>query len=122
MTGDGSPLPSATVNVSSSGSASRTVVTVPVPLVAPALIVMLDSVPWSPASDVPRVTVSGTVTALPNARDSVARTVTGDPSATGFGAADSDTVTAAGGGGGLSLSRTDRKTGPDAFTFRSPRE
>ena len=85
-------LPSDTVKVSSSLSASWLVETVPVALVAPEAIVMEDSEPWSPASAVPRVRLSGTVTALVSAADSVAVTVTGDPSATGFGDADSDTA------------------------------
>ena len=40
----------------------------------------------------PAVSVSGTVTALPSAEDNVAVTVTGLPSSTGFGEADSHTV------------------------------
>ena len=89
-------LPSATVNVSSSPSASSLVDTVPVADVKPAGNVIDASDPWSPSSDVPRVTVSGTVTASDSAFASVARTVTGEPSPTGFGVAESDTATAAG--------------------------
>ena len=70
---------------------------VPVPLVAPAPIAMLASVPWSPSSEVSRVTVSRTLTLPDRARDSRAVTVALAPSVTGFGETDSDT---AGGGGG----------------------
>ena len=48
---------------------------------------MLASVPWSPASAVSSVIVSGIVTLVDAASDSVAVTVTGEPSSTGFGAA-----------------------------------
>ena len=86
-TSDGS-VPSATVNVSSWSSGSCAVAMVPVLLVAPAAIVMLASVPWSAGSAVPSVIVSGIVTAPASAWDSLAVTVTLDPSATGFGEAD----------------------------------
>ena len=90
-------LPSATVNVSSSPSSSSTVETVPVADVPPAGIVIDASDPWSPSSDVPRVTVSGTVTASDSAVASVARTVTGEPLAHRVRrGAESDTATAAG--------------------------
>ncbi|MCY3594323.1 MAG: hypothetical protein OXH01_03685 [Bacteroidetes bacterium] len=91
VTDDGRLL-SATVNVSSSASASSVVEIVPVPLVEPALIVMEGSEPKSPASAVPAVCVSGIVTSLDSAADSVADTVTGSPSSTGFGETDSCTV------------------------------
>ena len=55
-TDDGS-APSATVKVSSSSSGSWFVAMVPVPLVAPAAITMLASVPWSAGSAVPSVIV-----------------------------------------------------------------
>ena len=42
-----------------------------------------------PVAVTPRITRSGIVTSFASAADSVAVTVTGDPSATGFGAADS---------------------------------
>ena len=53
---------------------------------------MLASVPWSPDSDVFRVTVTGMIAAFDSARDSVAVTVTDWPSVTGFGEAESVTV------------------------------
>ena len=92
--------PSATVNVSSSVSSSWAVEIVPETLEKPAGIVMPASVPWSPASDVSRVSVSGIVTSLDSTDASVAVTVTAEPSATGSGAAESDTATA------LSISRS----------------
>ena len=87
--------PSATVNVSSASSASCAVVMVPVPVVAPEAMVMLVSVPWSVGSAESSVSVTGITTWLDSARDSLAVTVTLEPSLTGFGEADSDT---AGGG------------------------
>ena len=75
VTSDGS-APSATVNVSSSVSASWFVVIVPVPLVAPEPIAMLVSVPWSSGSAELPVIVTGIVTLLDSAPDSVAVTVT----------------------------------------------
>ena len=93
VTDEGSlPVSSATVKVSSSVSGSCAVVTVPVPLLAPPAMVMDDSVPWSPDSAVPGVTVTGTATALDRVLESVAVTVTEAPSSTGFGDADSDTA------------------------------
>ena len=83
---------SATVNVSLSSSASWFVEIVPVPLVSPELIVMLVSVPWSLDSAVSSVTVNGIVTVLDSVAESVALTVTEEPSSTGFGKADSVTV------------------------------
>ena len=65
---------------------------VPVPLVAPELIVMLVSVPWSVGSAELSVIVTGIVTLLVSALDSAAVTVTLDPSVTGFGEAESETV------------------------------
>ena len=91
--------PIATVNVSSSVSASSAVVIVPLPLVKPALTRMPASVPWSPSSDLFRVTVKGTVKSSDSASDSRAVIVTASPSSTGFGEADSDTA-----GFGVSLS------------------
>ena len=91
VTDDGS-VPSATVNVSFSVSGSWFVVIVPVPLVELAAIVMLASGPWSSGSAVSFVSVSGIVTLLDRARDSVAVTVTDEPSSTRFGEAESDTV------------------------------
>ena len=85
-------MPSATVNVSWSSSASCAVVIVPVPVVDPPLTVMLANEPWSSASAVPAVNVSGIVTLPDSASDSVAVTVTGLPSVTGFGEADRLTV------------------------------
>ena len=89
---DAGRLPSATVNVSSSASASSLVAILPVPLVEPPAIVMPASAPKSPDSAVPAVTETGIVTAPVSADDSRAVTVTGEPSSTGFGEADSDTV------------------------------
>ena len=94
-------VPSATVKVSSSVSASCAIVIVPVPLVAPELIVMLVSVPWSPDSAVPSVNVTGMFTALDSGDDSVAVTVTDEPSGTGFGEAESETVGTAAGACGV---------------------
>ena len=88
-------VPKLTVNVSSSSSVSWFVAIVPVPVVEPALTVMLVSVPISPDSAVFGVAVAidtGIVTALAGADDRVAVTVTDVPSSTGFGAAESDTV------------------------------
>ena len=84
------------MNVSSSVSSSTLVVTVPVPSVAPEAIRMLDSVPWSPCSDVPGSTATGIVTLRASASVSVAVTVTRSPSGTGSGAAESDTSESAG--------------------------
>ena len=91
---DGSVSPSATVNVSFSASESADVVIRPVPVVESAAIVMLASAPMSSASAVPRVTASGIVTLPSSAPESVAVTVTGEPSFTGFGEADRLTVAA----------------------------
>ena len=82
---------SATVNVSSAASLSFVVEIVPVPVVWPAAIGIPVSVPWSPDSAVPDVTVTGIVTAGP-AADRVAVTMTLVPSLTGFGEADRFTV------------------------------
>ena len=91
-TNDGSPavtsggnVPSDTVNVSSSASASSTVGIVPAPSVCPPVIVMLASDPKSFDSAVPDASSSGIVTSSDNASDSCAVTVTDSPSATGFG-------------------------------------
>ncbi|MCY3594324.1 MAG: hypothetical protein OXH01_03690 [Bacteroidetes bacterium] len=89
---DGGRLLSATVNVSSSASASSVVEIVPVPLVEPALIAMPDSELKSPDSAVPAVSVSGIVLSLDSAADSVAVTVTEEPSFTGFGETVSHTI------------------------------
>ena len=80
------------MNVSSSESSSRAVVTVPVPDVAPLVIVIDASAPWSSVSAVPGASVSGIVASAPSAAVSVAVTVTPDPSGAGFG--DADSVTA----------------------------
>ena len=80
--------PSATANVSMSVSSSLVVVIVPVPAVDPAGIAMLASGPKSSTSAVPLASVSGMVTVLASAFDSVAVTVTGEPSATGLGEAE----------------------------------
>ena len=101
-------LPSATVNVSSSASESWFVAIVPVPVVRPPLIVIDESVPWSPDSDVLRVTVSGIVTPPGNAADNLAVTVTEEPSSTGFGEADRLTN-----GGGTSSSSSAILTGTE---------
>ena len=114
---DGS-VPSATVNVSSTSSASWFVLIVPVPLVAPEVIAMLVSVPWSSGSAELSVIVSGIVTALDSAPDSVAVTVTLDPSATGFGDADSRTSGTAAAASGVPLASS-QKPGPMAFTART---
>ena len=114
-TDDGSALPSATVNFSSSSSSSRTVDSAPVPLVRPAATVIDASEPMSPCSVVPGSIVSGIVTSDPSARDSVAVTVTLDPSATGFGDAASDT---AGACDGVPVPTT-HAPAPDAFTART---
>jgi hypothetical protein len=82
---------SATVNVSFSMSASTAVEIAAVPVVAPAVNAMSVSVPWSPGSAVPAVTVTGIVAAGP-CPDRVAVTVTLVPSLTGFGDADRLTV------------------------------
>ena len=121
-TDDGS-APKDTVNVSSSSSASCAVVTSPVPVVEPLLIVMPESEPKSPDSAVPAVSVSGIVTLLPSAPDSRAVTVTRSPSSTGFGDADRLTV-----GDGASVSVTeklcavvDRSTPPPTLVLRLAR-
>ena len=88
----GGRVPSATVNVSSSASASWFAEIVPVPVVDPDETVIPDSVPKSPVSAVPAVSVSGIVTFADSDAESVAVTVTSAPSPTGFGNADSDTV------------------------------
>jgi hypothetical protein len=85
-------LPSETVNVSSSSSASRVVWIVPVPVVCPPLIVMFVSEPMSPASADPAVSVTGTDTLFVSAADNLALTVTGCPSFTGLGEAERLTV------------------------------
>ena len=94
-------LPSPTVNVSCSASASSVVEIVPVPDVRPPPTVMLASDPKSPASAVPADSDSGIVTLFDNAADSRAVTVTDCPSSTGFGAA--DRLTLGVGGGVVSL-------------------
>ena len=87
---------SATVNVSSSTSASWFAEIVPVPLVDPDETVIPDSVPKSPVSAVPAVSVSGIVAGAPPppsfACFRYAVTVTLEPSFTGFGDADRFTV------------------------------
>ena len=88
----GGRVPSITVNVSSSASVSWFAEIVPVPLVDPDETVIDDSVPKSPVSAVPAVSVSGIVKFVACVFESVAVTVTSAPSPTGFGAADSDTV------------------------------
>ena len=85
-------LPSETVKVSSSSSASRVVWMVPVPVVCPPVIVMFVSVPMSPASADPTVSVTGTDTLFVRAADNLALTVTGCPSFTGLGEAERLTV------------------------------
>ena len=115
VTGDGS-VPSATVNVSSSSSGSWFVAIVPVPLVAPDAIVMFASVPRSPVSAEPSVKRSGTVTLLDSDRDSRAVTVTEEPSATGFGAAESETV---GGPGSVRYPFQVHGPAPAPFTART---
>ena len=93
VTEDGS-VPSDTVKVSSSSSASWFVETGPVPVVWPAAIEMEASVPTSPDSAVFGVvveTVTGIVTGLESALESLAVTVTDKPSVTCLGA-DSETV------------------------------
>jgi len=112
----GGSVPSATVNVSSSSSSSCDVVTVPVPVVCPPVTVMLASEPWSPASAVPRVNVSGIVTLRDSAEDSFAVTVTDVPSSTGFGEADRLTVDVAGGGSSLSFTVTDAALAGESAT------
>lgn len=102
VTDDGS-VPSDTVKVSSSVSPSCFVVIVPVPVVWPALTVIDESDPTSPGSAVSRVTLTGIVTAFDSARDSLAVTVTDEPSVTGFGEAERETV---GGGGTVIFSET----------------
>ena len=82
----------ATVNVSSSASSSSAVVIVPVALENPARIVMPASAPWSSASAVSSVSVSGIVTSLDSSEESAAVTITSEPSATVVGSAESDTV------------------------------
>ena len=82
----------ATVKVSSSPSLSRVVEIVPELLRLPPLMVMPDNVPWSPSSEVPRVTVNGMVTAADRAWDNVAVTITAVPSGTTLGDVDSVTV------------------------------
>ena len=94
-------VPSATVKVSSCSSASCAVVIVPVPLVAPELIAMLVSVPWSPDSAEPSVNVTGMATLPDSADDSVAVTVTDEPSGTGFGEAARETAGTAAGARGV---------------------
>ena len=94
-------VPSDTVNVSSSVSASSTVGIVPVPVVRPPLIVMLASAPKSPDSALPAVSSNGIVTLFDSTSDSCAVTVTGCPSSNGFGDADRLTDGVGGGGGGV---------------------
>ena len=60
---------------------------VPVPVVCPPLIVMFVSVPMSPASADPTVSVTGTDTLFDRAVDNLALTVTSCPSFTGLGEA-----------------------------------
>ena len=88
VTVEGSVLPSATMNVSSSVSVSSVVVIRPVPVVDPGVITMLVSEPRSSASAVRRVTLTGIATWVDRVAESVAVTVTGEPSSTGFGEAD----------------------------------
>ena len=84
---------SATVNVSSSVSPSWRVAMRPVPAVAPAPMRMFASVPRSSASALPRVTVSGIVTARGSVRGERRRNRHAlPPPPTGFGAAESVTV------------------------------
>ncbi len=99
-TDEGSGVPSDTVKVSWSASVSCAVVMSAAPTVNPWETVMLVSVPMSPASAEPRVTVTGMVTSLPSAADSVATMVTAEPSATtGLSfSAESETVGVAAGG------------------------
>ena len=85
-------MPSATVKSSSSTPVSCAVVICAEPRVLPAVMVIDDRVPWSPASDVFRVSVTGMVTLLDNAAESVAVTATKEPSGTGFGEAERVTV------------------------------
>jgi len=94
------------VKVSSSVSPSCFVVIVPVPVVWPALTVIDESDPTSPGSAVfgeAVETVTGIVTGSDSARDSLAVTVTDEPSVTGFGEAERETV---GGGGTVIFSET----------------
>ena len=110
---------SATVNVSSSVSPSTVVVISPIASTNPNGIVMLDSVPWSPASELSRVTKSGIVTSSASGDDTLARTRTVEPSATGFGQAYSDTVGVPAGGSRASPSSvivTSTEAGSPAFT------
>ena len=65
---------------------------VPVPEVWPLAMLMLVSAPMSPDSAVTAVSVTGMLTLLLSAADSVAVIVTGEPSVTGSGAAESETV------------------------------
>ena len=58
------------------------------PVIDPGVITMLVSEPMSSASAVPRVTLTGIATWLDRVAESDAVTVTGEPSATGFGEAD----------------------------------
>ena len=98
VTDDGGREPRDTVKVSSSPSVSWVVVIVPVPVVWPELMLIEASVPTSPDSAVfePDVeTVTGMVTLLESALDRLTVTMTGDPSVTGFGDTESETVGAA---------------------------
>ena len=92
---DNGRAPRATVKVSSSSSPSWFVMIVPVPVVWPEATVMEVGVPTSPDSAVfePDVeTESGIVTALESALDSIAVTVTEEPSVTVVGETESETV------------------------------
>ena len=94
VTPDGRPDPRDTVKVSWSAPESCIVVIVPVPVVSPAAIVMEVSDPTSSDSAAfgePVETVTGMLRALECGVDSVAVTVTGDPSSTGLGEAESET-------------------------------
>ena len=114
-TNDGSPavtsggnVPSDTVNVSWSVSASTTVEIVPAPVVCPPVIVMLASDPKSSDSAVPVSSTSGIVTSSANASDSDAVTVTDSPSSTGFG--DASRLTE-GSGAGVNLVKVSHAMG-----------
>ena len=80
-------------------------------MVEPAAIVIPLSVPWSVDSAVLSVIVIGIVRALECVRDSVAVTVTENPSVTMVGSAESDTVRAR----GVPLVGVDQRLVPPAF-------
>ena len=113
---EGSGVPRATVKTSLAASSSWAVVMVPVPVVAPAVMLMLVSVPWSSGSAVPSVMVMGMVTAPLWAADRVAVTVTLEPSSTGLGEADRDTVSSTCAG---APERNIQPLLPTAFTART---